>query len=190
MKKVKIEPGPFIVPMPTVLVGAYVDGKPNFLAAAFVGLANFKPPIIACGLNPNHHTSKGIAETGVFSINLPHEGMVEATDWCGIFSGKNVDKSAVFETFRGDTLQTPMITACRLTAECKVIQTVPFAIDTVYFAEIVSVHVDEAALVNGNPDWETIAPLLFTFPDKGYWKLGDFVAEAWKVGKNFGGGEP
>jgi flavin reductase (DIM6/NTAB) family NADH-FMN oxidoreductase RutF len=186
---VEIEPGPFIVPMPTVLVGAMVDGKPNFMTAAFVGIVNFKPPIIACGLSPDHYTSKGIAETGFFSINLPHAGMVEATDWCGIFSGEKKDKGALFETFTGKTLQAPMISACRLTAECKVVKTVQFEIDTVYFGEIVGVHVDEAALVDGKPDWTAIAPLLFTFPDNGYWKLGEYVAKAWSVGKDFKAGE-
>lgn len=184
MAKVKLEPGPFIIPMPTVLVGTVVDGKPNFMTAAFVGMVNFKPPIIACGINPDHYTSKGITENGVFSINLPHEGMVKETDWCGIFSGAKKDKSALFETFAGNTLQAPMISACRLTAECKVVKTVKFEIDTVFFGEIVDVHVDEAALVDGNPNWAAIAPLLFTFPDKGYWKLGDYVAKAWSVGKD------
>ena len=185
MKKIEIEPGPFIVPMPTVLVGAVVDGKPNFMTAAFVGIVNFKPPIIACGLSPTHYTCNGIAETGVFSINLPHAGMVVETDWCGIFSGDKKDKSAVFETFTGKTPLAPMISDCRLTAECKVVNTVKFEIDTVYFGEIVGVHVDESALVNGKPDWAAIAPLLFTFPDNGYWKLGEYVAKAWSVGKQF-----
>jgi len=56
-------------------------------------------------------------------------------------------------------------------------------VDTVYFGEVVSVHVDEAALKDGTPDWSCIAPLLFTFPDKGYWMLGDHVAGGWSIGK-------
>jgi flavin reductase (DIM6/NTAB) family NADH-FMN oxidoreductase RutF len=62
---------------------------------------------------------------------------------------------------------------------------VPFEMDTVYFGEVVTVYVDQEVLTDGIPDWRKINPLLFTFPDKGYWRLGDYVAEAWRVGKDF-----
>jgi len=79
MTKVKIDPGPFVVPMPTVLVGAEVDGQPNFMPAAFVGVVNFSPPTVACGLNPDHHTCKGIETNRAFSLNLPGPELVEPT---------------------------------------------------------------------------------------------------------------
>lgn len=185
MAKVKIEPGPFVVPMPTVLVGAEVDGKANFMPAAFLGVVNFKPPVVACGLNPDHHTCKGIVANQAFSLNLPGPELVEATDWCGLRTGHKVDKSTVFETFTGDLATAPMIQQCRLTVECKLTQTVPLSIDTVYFGEVVSVHVEDSALTDGQPDWPKIAPLIFTFPDKAYWKLGEYVGPAWKAGKDF-----
>jgi flavin reductase (DIM6/NTAB) family NADH-FMN oxidoreductase RutF len=185
MTKIKLEAGPFIVPMPVVLVGANVNGKANFMPAAFLGIVNYKPPVIACGLSPAHHTCTGISATKSFSINLPSAERVEATDWCGLESGKKTDKSKVFDTFPGDETGAPMIRECRLTAECRLQRTEPLAVDTVYFGEIVGVYADEEALTAGAPDWKKIAPLLFTFPDKGYWKLGDYVAEAWCVGKRF-----
>jgi flavin reductase (DIM6/NTAB) family NADH-FMN oxidoreductase RutF len=70
MSKTRIDPGPFVVPMPLVLVGAVVDGRANFMTAAFVGIVNFKPPIVACALNPTHHTAKGIEQAQTFSLNL------------------------------------------------------------------------------------------------------------------------
>jgi len=185
MPKVKIDPGPFVLPMPVALVGAMVNGKPNFMTAAFVGIMNFKPPVVACGLNTTHHTCDGISENGTFSLNLPGPELVEATDWCGLKSGKKHDKSRIFETFTGELETAPMIEACRLTTECRVIKTVPFEVDTVFFGEIISVHVDDMALEDNAPNWEKINPLLFTFPDKGYRKLGTRIAEAWSVGKNF-----
>jgi flavin reductase (DIM6/NTAB) family NADH-FMN oxidoreductase RutF len=78
-----------------------------------------------------------------------------------------------------------MIRACRLTAECRLKQTIEFEVDTVFFGEVVGVFADEDALTGGRPDWGKIAPLLFTFPDKGYWRLGEHVAEAWKIGKDY-----
>jgi len=183
--KIKLDPGPFVIPMPAVLVGANVDGKANFMTAAFLGIVNYKPPIIACGLSPTHYTCDGISASGCFSINLPSAELVEVTDWCGLASGRKTDKSTVFNVIRGDSTGAPMIRECRLNAECRLLQTVPFAVDTVYFGEVVAVYADEEALTDGAPDWRKIAPLLFTFPDRGYWKLGDYVAKAWSVGKKF-----
>ena len=100
MSKVRLDPGPFVLPMPTALIGAEVDGKPNFMTAAFVGIANYKPAIVACGLSPTHHTSRGIAAHGEFSLCLPGPDLVEPTDWCGLNSGKRTGKAGVFETKR------------------------------------------------------------------------------------------
>ena len=185
MPKTRLEPGPFVLPMPTVLIGAMVDKVPNFMPVAFIGIVNYKPTIVACGLSPTHHTSSGISANGTFSLYLPGAELVEATDWCGLHSGKRTDKGKVFETFHGELENAPMIKACRLTAECRLIKTVEFPVDTVYFGEVVAVYVDDEALKGGAPDWSRIAPLLFTFPDKGYWKLGDHVAEAWSIGKGY-----
>lgn len=189
MAKLRLEPGPFVLPMPTVLVGATVDGQPNFLTAAFAGLVNFKPTIVALGLSPSHHTTRGIVENGEFSLNLPGPELVEATDWCGIASGKRADKRGVFETFSGDLAHAPMIKACRLSAQCRVVKTVEFEVDTVYFGEVVAAWADEEALRDGAPAWEKIAPLVFTFPDKGYWTLGARLADAWSVGKGYRPGD-
>jgi len=65
-----------------------------------------------------------------------------------------------------------MIQACLMTVECKLIRSVPLAVDTAYFGEVVAVHVDDEALTGGKPDWTKILPPIFTFPDKAYWKLG------------------
>jgi flavin reductase (DIM6/NTAB) family NADH-FMN oxidoreductase RutF len=78
-----------------------------------------------------------------------------------------------------------MIRDCRLTAECRLVKTVPFEVDTVYFGEVVHVWVDDDVAPGGKLDWSMVDPLLFTFPDKGYWRLGQWVAEAWKVGRAY-----
>ncbi len=185
MSKTQLEPGPFVVPMPAVLIGANVAGRANFQTAAFVSIVNFKPAIIACGLNPTHHTCTGLVEAGCFSVNLPSAELVEAADWCGLVSGRKVDKSKAFQVVPGSVTGAPLIGECRLSAECRLVDTKAFAADTVYFGEVVGVTVDEEVLTNGSLDWSKVAPMLFTFPDKGYWKLGEYVAEAWSVGKGF-----
>jgi flavin reductase (DIM6/NTAB) family NADH-FMN oxidoreductase RutF len=178
-----IKPGPYIVPMPTVLVGSLVEGRPNFMTAAFCGIANYQPAVIGCGLSPTHRTCRGIEEHGAFSVNVPSRDQVVITDYCGLVSGDKVDKSTLFETFTGSLPGAPMIASFPLTAECRLLQSVPFGGDTLYLAEIVAVHAEEGILTNDQLDWHKLQPLLFTFPDAGYWAKGEYVAKAWSVGK-------
>jgi len=70
MKK-EIKPGTYLFPMPTVLVGAMTDGKPNYMVAAYVGIMNFRPPMISAALNRHHHTAGGIIQSGSFPVNIP-----------------------------------------------------------------------------------------------------------------------
>lgn len=182
---VRLDPGPFLLPMPTVLVGSDVAGKPNFMTAAFVTITNIKPPMLACGLNPSHRTCDGIVANQAFSVSVPSADMVEVVDWCGIASGHSEDKSRVFETFRGDLAGAPMIRDCAICAECRLVQTTPYGVDSLYVAEIVGVHAQEHCLTDGRVDWSKISPLLFTFPDPSYWKLGDYVGKAWQIGRSY-----
>lgn len=183
MAKRSVKPGPYIVPMPAVVVGSVVEGRPNFMTAAFCGIANYAPPVIACGLSPSHRTCRGIETHRQLSINVPSEEQVVATDYCGIVSGDEVDKSALFDTFTGTLPAAPMIAAFPLTAECRLLQTLPLGADTLYVAEIVSVHAEEEILSGEQVDWRKLRPLLFTFPDPAYWRLGEYVAKAWSVGR-------
>ena len=136
-------------------------------------------------MNPDHRTCRGIEANETFSINVPSVDMVTITDYCGIYSGDEVDKSDLFEVFAGELDLAPMIASCRLTAECRLVESVPFKIDTVYMGELMSVHADEQVLENNKPVWNMIQPFLFTFPDARYRGLGEEVARAWKVGKDF-----
>jgi flavin reductase (DIM6/NTAB) family NADH-FMN oxidoreductase RutF len=44
--------------------------------------------------------------------------LVKETDYCGIRSGKEVDKSKIFDVFYGELETAPMINDCPVTAEC------------------------------------------------------------------------
>ena len=96
MRKTKV--GAFIpLPVvPTVIVGVNIAGKPNYLTVGFVSGVNIKPPIIGISLNRKHHSVKGLLENGTFSINVPTSSNLLETDYCGLVSGRSVDKSLLF----------------------------------------------------------------------------------------------
>jgi len=96
MDKIKIDSGAaFLYPMPMVLVGSVVEGKANFMAAAWVARVNFKPPLLLIALGP-HHTNKGIEANKAFSINIPDVSLIEKTDYCWRVPGGKTDKSELF----------------------------------------------------------------------------------------------
>lgn len=183
MAKVKISQGAVCYPMPMTLVGATVDGKPNFLAVAWAARVNYKPPMVAVALGKSHYTNGGIHANKTFSVNVPSVDLVKETDHCGLVSGKKEDKSRVFDVFYGELKTAPMVSRCPLCMECKLVDTLDMEIDTLFIGEIVSIHCDEACLTDGNPDIAKINPFIFSSPDHHYWTLGQKIGKAWDIGK-------
>ena len=174
-----------LYPMPTTLVGANVGGKPNFITIAHVGIMDMGS--VSLGMNKVHYTNAGIRENGTFSVNIPTADMVEITDYCGLVSGKRVDKSALCESFYGQLGTAPMIQACPINMECRLVQTVDFHTHDVFIGEIVATYCDEAVLTDGVVDFAKVQPILFAMNDRSYWRLGERFAKAWHVGKSFKG---
>lgn len=185
MARQRLNPGAFVLPMPVALIGAEVAGRANFMTAAFAGIVNMQPPMVALGLGTTHATSRAIEEHGVFSLNLPSEEQAVRADYCGLHSGNNTDKSDVFPTISGDETGVPLIADCPLSVECRLVHSKPLGPDTLYVGEIVAAYVDESCLRAGEPNWEAIRPLLFTFPDRLYRRLGEGIGKAWDIGKGY-----
>jgi flavin reductase (DIM6/NTAB) family NADH-FMN oxidoreductase RutF len=180
---VKKEVGPknCLYPMPSTLVGAMVNGKPNYIAIAHVGIMD--PGSVSLGMNKAHYTNAGIKEAKTFSINIPSEEQVVKADYCGLVSGKNVDKSRLFTTFFGKLKTAPMIEECPVNMECQLVRTVDFPRHDIFIGEVVDTFCDEAVLTDGVLDFDKMRPLLFTMGDRGYWSMGRRVADAWGAGK-------
>ena len=173
----------FFIPMPVVLVGTMRAGKANFMTVGWISRANSNPPMIVCGVNTNHYTAGGILETGAFSVNIPSMDLLEKTDYCGLVSGKKVDKSEVFEVFYGSLPAAPMIQECPVTLECRLFQSVQLPTNTLFIGEIVGVYADGRVISDGKPDFPAINPLFLTMPDNHYWTLGTNTGDAWSAGK-------
>lgn len=99
LKKKLRKPRTLLYPMPAVIVGSIVDEKPNFCTIAFCGVVNLSPPMISIECGPGHYTTKGILNNMEFSVNIPSLEMVEITDFIGMKSGVEIDKSQIFEIF-------------------------------------------------------------------------------------------
>ncbi len=186
MEKISIEPRTFLYPMPVVLVGANVNGKPTYTTIAYCGIVQHKPPMISIASNKGHYANSGIKENRTFSINIPSQEMVEVTDYIGLNSGKTVDKSILFENFYGELKTAPMARECPLNLECSLIQTVNVSGgNDIFIGEIVRAYAEEKYIANGLPDISKIKPIIFSMHDNNYWKLGGHLGRAWSIGKGY-----
>jgi flavin reductase (DIM6/NTAB) family NADH-FMN oxidoreductase RutF len=190
MTKNKIRSSSYLFPRPVVLIGANVNGKPNFEPLAYISSVEDKPPLISIASYETHFTNIGIKENGTFSVNTPSEEIIEGTDYCGIVSGKETDKSEVFEVFYGDLKSAPMISKAPLNLECKVIKTLVIKDLTgsekgheLFIGEVVNAYAEDEYLTDGVPDISKINT--FTYSMKQYWKVGERVAKAWEIGKKY-----
>jgi flavin reductase (DIM6/NTAB) family NADH-FMN oxidoreductase RutF len=170
-----------LYPTPTTLVGATVNGKPNFITIAHVGILTLNH--ISLGMNKVHYSNQGIKENKTFSVCLPSENLVKETDYCGIMTGKKTDKAALFEVFYGELETAPMIAGCPVCMECRLDRVVDYPSHDVFIGEIVQTHVDEAVLTDGAVDISKVKPLLFDMNSAKYWSLGGEIANCWSVGK-------
>jgi len=183
MKKTKLGPQTMLYPMPAVLVGAIVDKKPNFMTAAWCGIACMTPPAISVAINHTRHTLKGIKDKGTFSINVPSTVLVKEVDYCGIYSGKKKDKSKLFTVFYGDLKTAPLISECPVGLECKMVHSLDLGSHALVVGEIIETHISEDCLTDGKPDPRKIDPLVYLSHPRDYTSVGDVIARAFSVGK-------
>jgi flavin reductase (DIM6/NTAB) family NADH-FMN oxidoreductase RutF len=185
MRKVTLGPQTLLYPMPALLVGANVDGKSNFMTAAWAGIANSNPPMLSVSLQHHRHTLKGIKQNGTFSINVPSVEQVRETDYCGVVSGAKEDKTAAcgFTVYYGQLLTAPLITECPINLECRVLHILNLGSHAFIVGEIKETHVSENCLTEGEPDVHKIRPFAFsTGINKEYYALGDMLASAFSIG--------
>lgn len=179
--------------MPVVLIGANIRSKPNFMPLAWICMAEHEPPMILISSSKSHYTNVGIIENKTFSVNTPSETMIKATDYCGLHSGKNQNKSEIFEIFFGDLKTAPMIMQAPLNLECEVVKILNTneLIDSdkkghnIFIGKIVNAYADEKYLTNGVPDLAKMKPFTLTQNDNFYWKMGEKAGKAWSIGKNY-----
>lgn len=183
MEKVNLGNQVYVLPMAQTILGSHVNGRPNFMALAWVSRVNFNPPMLGVGVNKRNQTHDAILDNGEFSVSFPSLDMVQETDYTGLVSGKRVDKSGLFGAFYGELKAAPMIVQCPLTLECRLVQPVELPSNTFFIGEIVAAYSEERFLSEGVPDIQKIRPFLLTMPDNRYWSVGDCVGRAWHDGK-------
>lgn len=187
MKK-RLGPIERIFPMPCVLVVGGTIKRADALAVAWINVVASTPPTIAMGLRESRYTLELIRENGSFTVNIPRADMAETVDFCGLATGRKVNKFAAsgLTLTPAATVETPLIAECPYNIECRVTHEVTVGAYRVVFGEIVETHVAEEILLSTEGDLvdvEALDPLVYIAGSREYRRLGKKVADAFSVGR-------
>ena len=183
MEKITLGPMPYMSVMPTLLVGATVKGKPNYMTAAWATVACMSPPMVCVALNRERYTVKGIDENKTFSLNVPSVKQVVETDHCGLVSGAHADKSMVFRSFFGKLKTAPLAEECPVNIECRLFTSVECGSHILYIGEVVEIHADKSCITDGKLDIGKVNPILYA--QYTYFSVGEQVEKAFFAGKKY-----
>jgi len=175
-------------PTPVWLVGSYdKDEKPNIMTIAWGGICCSKPPMMTVSLQKPRHTFEAILAHGAYTISVPSEAQAVQADFAGIASGRNVDKFAAcgFTPVKSELVNAPYVAECPMVIELKLVKTVELGVHTQFIGEIMDVKVDESCLdESGNPDMAKVRPILFGPGARSYHGVGEFLGQAFSIGKS------
>lgn len=139
------KPGNMLYPLPVVMVSmADKNGKYNIITLAWVGTICSDPPMVSVSIRPERYSYSIIKETGEFVINLTTRELAFATDYCGVKSGRDVDKFKEMKLtpLAGTKVKAPLIAESPVCMECKVKQILPLGSHDMFVSEIAAVHAD------------------------------------------------
>jgi Conserved protein/domain typically associated with flavoprotein oxygenases, DIM6/NTAB family len=173
-----------LYPTPDTVVGTVIDGRVNWMNVAHVGMWGVRQMVISIG--KPHYTNKGLLENRTMSVNMVDEGILVRADYVGIATGKETDKSKVFDCFCGELENAPMIKEAPLAMECTIDDVIEIPTHYNYIVSAVNTYVREDILsANGKIDYTKYHPVLFEMPMARYLRTGEAIGSCWKLGKEY-----
>ena len=177
MGKINFKPGNMLYPLPVVMVSsADKDGKPNIITIAWTGTICSDPAMVSISVRKERYSHKLISESGEFVINLTTEDLAFATDYCGVRSGREVDKFKEMHLTpeQGSQVVAPMIKESPVNIECKVKEVLELGSHHMFLAEVVAVHVEETYMNEKNKfELSKAKPIVYSHGE--YYGLGKLL---------------
>ena len=173
------KPGNMIYPLPAVMVSCGSEpSEYNIITVAWVGTICTNPPMCYISVRPERHSYDIIKKNMEFVINLTTEKLVKATDYCGVKSGRDVDKFADMHLTAAPSvkIEAPAIAESPVNIECKVKQVLELGSHDMFIAEVMAVNVDESLLDEKGTLHLSDADLI-AYSHGRYYGLGDFIGK-------------
>lgn len=147
MGKQHWKPGNMLNPVPAVMVSVTdKDGRSNIITVAWAGTVCTNPPMVSISVRPSRYSYKMIEDTGEFVINLTNESLVKACDYCGVVSGRDVDKfkKTGLTPIPMEHVRAMGIGESPVNMECRVTEKRELGSHTMFIAEVVGVTIDDS----------------------------------------------
>lgn len=179
MSKIPFKPGTMVYPVPAVMVSCG-DSPENYniITIAWTGTINSTPPMTYVSVRKERHSHRLISEAQSFVINLTTEDLAQKTDFCGVKSGREVNKFAHLglTAVPAEKVNAPMIEESPVSIECKVTQVIELGSHDMFMAEVVAIHVDENLIdKNGKLHLEWSKPLVYSHGE--YYGIGESLGQ-------------
>lgn len=145
-KKQEWRPGNMLYPVPAVMVSCQRENeKPNIITVAWAGTICSDPVMLSISVRKERYSHQIISETKEFVVNLTTKDLCRATDYCGVRSGRDVDKFKEMKLTKekANIVKAPLIKESPVSVECKVKEIVPLGSHDMFIAEIVAIDADE-----------------------------------------------
>lgn len=186
-KKQSWKPGTLIYPLPAVLVSCGATPEEyNLLTIAWTGTVCTNPPMCYISVRKERHSYDIIRRTGEFVINLTTEEIARATDWCGVKSGRNVNKweAMGLTPMANNHVAAPLVAESPLSICCKVRQVVELGSHDMFIADVVGIEADERFIdpETGKFSLDKARPIVYSHGE--YFRLGEMIGHfGWSVRK-------
>lgn len=180
-------PGNMLYPLPAVMVSAAdKEGNANILTVAWTGTVCSDPAMLYISVRRERYSYHMIRETGEFAVNLTTRELAYATDWCGVKSGRDVDKWKEMNLTRGKAEKlkyAPVILESPVNIECRVTEVKELGSHHMFLAEVAAVQVSERYMKK-NGKFELNSTGLLSYSHGEYLELGKTLGKfGWSVKK-------
>ncbi len=167
--------GNMLYPVPAVMVSCALEGeRPNIITLAWAGTVCSNPPMVSVSIRPERFSYHIIRESGEFVINLTTRKLVKAMDWCGVKSGRDVDKfrEMHLDAVPSSQVSAPMIAQSPVNMECRVRQVIELGSHDMFLADVAAVNVDPS-LLDGSGKLQLEKAQLIAYSHGTYYALGE-----------------
>lgn len=173
MAKISWKPGNMIYPLPAVMVTCSNKGEDNVLTIAWTGTICTNPPMTYISVRPERYSYRIIKESGEFVINLTTKRLAKAVDFCGVKSGKDVDKFRQMHLTKekAKVVDAPLIAESPVNIECKVKEIKELGSHHMFLAEVVNVNIEDSLMdEKGKFHLSNAEPLVYSHGE--YYEIG------------------
>lgn len=170
--------GNMLYPLPAVMVSCGNIEKSNIITISWTGTICTNPPMVYISVRPERYSYNIIKNSGEFVINLTTKSLAKAVDYCGVKSGKDLDKFKEMKLtpIKSKKIDAPYIQECPVNIECKVKDIIKLGSHDMFISNVLGVNVDKKYInENGKFEFSKSNPIVYSHGE--YYGLADLVGK-------------